>query len=188
MFCARFWFKLFLKGKHALPKGFFFSVTTMKPVKRLRGTDLEVAKQIPETLTKGKGEGSKGGLSELLLSLWSHGQLSAKLVQEVAHKAILDGAQGQDLQRIAATGSFGAREEMCIEICVHNSSKIAESAREYLWKQNAKTLKLPSLVWTWLVSCSLTCCFQIFSTTIQTSLTKSLVWKTSKVFGKVSSM
>ena len=109
MFCARFWFKLFLKGKHALPKGFFFSVTTMKPVKRLRGTDLEVAKQIPETLTKGKGEGSKGGLSELLLSLWSHGQLSAKLVQEVAHKAILDGAQGQDLQRIAATGSFGAQ-------------------------------------------------------------------------------
>ena len=92
----------------------------MKPVKRLRGTDLEVAKQIPGTLTKGKGEGSKGGLSELLLSLWSHGQLSAKLVQEVAHKAILDGAQGQDLQRIAATGSFGAQggnvhRDMCAQ-------------------------------------------------------------------------
>ena len=96
------------------------SFTTMKPVKRLRGTDLEVAKQNPETLTKGKGEGSKGGLPELLLSLWSHGQLSAKLVQEVAHKAILDGASGADLHTIAATGSFGAQggnvhRDMCAQ-------------------------------------------------------------------------
>ena len=60
---------------------------SMKPVKRLRGHGFELAKLEKEPLAKGYGEQSV--LAQTLLSLCSDGQLSAKLVQDVAHKAIL---------------------------------------------------------------------------------------------------
>ena len=83
----------------------------MKPVKRLRGHGLELAKLETEPLTKGDGEQSV--LAQTLLSLWSHGQLSAKLVQDVAHKAILTGSSGHDLATIAKTGSHGSLPGNC---------------------------------------------------------------------------
>ena len=71
----------------------------MKPVKRLRGHGLEFAKLETEPLTKGDGEQSV--LAQTLVSLRSHGQLSAELVQDVARKAILTGCSGHGLATIA---------------------------------------------------------------------------------------
>ena len=72
--------------------------------KRLRGHDLELQKRKACTLTKGQSK-RKSGLCEKLLSLWAHGQLSAKMCQELAHLAVLDGAQGQELAHMASCGA-----------------------------------------------------------------------------------
>ena len=74
--------------------------------KRLRGHDLELQKRKACTLTKGQSK-RKSGLCEKLLSLWAHGQLSAKMCQELAHLAVLDGAQGQELAHMASCGNWG---------------------------------------------------------------------------------
>ena len=73
--------------------------------KRLRGHDLELQKRKACTLTKGQSK-RKSGLCEKLLSLWAHGQLSAKMCQELAHLAVLDGAQGQELAHMASCGNW----------------------------------------------------------------------------------
>ena len=74
--------------------------------KRLRGHDLELQKRKACTLTKGQSK-RKSGLCEKLLSLWANGQLSAKMCQELAHLAVLDGAQGQELAHMASCGNWG---------------------------------------------------------------------------------
>jgi len=49
-------------------------------------------------------------LANKLLSLWAHGQMPATLVRELAHLAMLDGAQHADLQRMAKCGDYGATD------------------------------------------------------------------------------
>lgn len=83
----------------------------MKPNKRLRGHALELAKQEAKTLPKGSA--SENVLSEGLLSLWSHGHLSAKLIQNIANKALLVGAEGEDLATIARSGNHGSKPGNC---------------------------------------------------------------------------
>ena len=72
--------------------------------KRLRGHFLELEKRKGNTLTKGQ---AKSGLVNKLLSLWAHGQLSATLCQQIAHLALLDGAQSEELSLMASMGNWG---------------------------------------------------------------------------------
>ena len=53
-----------------------------------------------------KGE-QPSALANLLLSLWSHGHLSASLIQQLAHMAILDGASHPELVSMASCGNWG---------------------------------------------------------------------------------
>jgi hypothetical protein len=78
--------------------------------KRLRGWALqkELVTENPckrgESLTSSK---QPSQLANKLLSLWAHGTLSAIMVQEIAHLAMLDGASHHDLLAISETGHFG---------------------------------------------------------------------------------
>ena len=82
-----------------------------KGVKRLRGWQLEHEKGKCQPLPCQKVK--KSNLSMLLLSLWSHGRLSAKLSQEIAHMAILDGAAGEELATMAAASTWGNHPGNC---------------------------------------------------------------------------
>ena len=81
----------------------------MEPkAKRLRGFRLEQEK------AKGRDPLFKGGMAEkpsalgtLLLTLWSHGQLSAKAIQEIAYMAMMDGASHPELAKIGSSGNWG---------------------------------------------------------------------------------
>lgn len=72
--------------------------------KRIRGHQLEIEKSKPKTLTKGQ---KRSSLVNKLLSLWSHGILSARMCQELAHLAVLDGAQSEELCIMAGAGNWG---------------------------------------------------------------------------------
>ena len=81
----------------------------MEPkAKRIRGWKLEMAKEAggSEPLLKGEQE-VPSALGTLLLTMWSHGHISAKGMQEIAHMAILDGATHPELAQIASTGHWG---------------------------------------------------------------------------------
>ena len=81
----------------------------MEPkAKRIRGWKLEMAKEAggSEPLLKGEQE-VPSALGTLLLTMWSHGHISAKAMQELAHMAILDGATHPELAQIVSTGHWG---------------------------------------------------------------------------------
>ena len=78
--------------------------------KRLRGWSLqkELAVAHPcERDTPSSSSKSPSQLATKLLSLWAHGTLSAVMVQQIAHLALLDGASHSDLYTISKTGNFG---------------------------------------------------------------------------------
>ena len=87
----------------------------MEPkAKRLRGFRLEQEK------AKGRDPLFKGGMAEkpsalgtLLLTLWSHGQLSAKAIQEIAYMAMMDGASHPELAKIGSSGNWGGTPGNC---------------------------------------------------------------------------
>ena len=72
--------------------------------KRLRGTALQKETLAPEPLSKCNNHSK---LASKLLCLWSHGTLSATLIQEIAHLAILDGASHDELAALAKAGNYG---------------------------------------------------------------------------------
>ena len=72
--------------------------------KRLRGYQLEKALQVPKKVLK-KTAGS--ALATALLSLWRHGKVSGTAMRWLAESAILDGAQHEELFKIAKCGSHG---------------------------------------------------------------------------------
>ena len=80
-------------------------------VKRLRGWSLqkEIDNVIPCEREVSSSSSSKAfsPLANKLLTLWAHGTLSAVMIREIAHLAMLDGAQHPDLYGIAKTGNFG---------------------------------------------------------------------------------
>ena len=78
--------------------------------KRLRGWALEQAKQEP-SISLEKGDRPKqSGLATKLLSLWATGLLSATMVQDIAHLALLDGASHPELLALAKAGNFGGNK------------------------------------------------------------------------------
>ena len=99
--------------------------------KRLRGWCLQ--KEIQTVNPCAKGESASGSktqsqLGNKLLSLWAHGTLSAIVVQQLAHLAILDGAAHPELYTIAKMGNFGAHQgnvhrdlmkEFADSTCIH---------------------------------------------------------------------
>lgn len=50
---------------------------------------------------------SESALATKLLSLWAHGLLSATVIRELAHLALLDGANHDELVALAKAGNFG---------------------------------------------------------------------------------
>lgn len=72
--------------------------------KRLRGFHLEKALQVPKKVPK-KTVGS--ALATALLSLWCHGKVSGTTMRWLAESALLDGAQHDELVKIAKCGSHG---------------------------------------------------------------------------------
>ena len=88
--------------------------------KRLRGHQLDLEKRKGNTLTKGK---AKSGLVSKLLSLWAHGQLSATLCQQIAHLAVLDGAQSEELSHMASMGNWGNNSGNCHRDFLTNFNK-----------------------------------------------------------------
>ena len=76
--------------------------------KRLRGWALEKEQadflQPPSTSSSSSQDSA---LATKLLSLWSHGQLSALTIREIAHLAVLDGANHPELAKLAKAGNFG---------------------------------------------------------------------------------
>ena len=78
--------------------------------KRLRGWSLqkEIETKNPcERASASFASKSPSQLGTKLLSLWAHGTLSAVMVQQIAHLALLDGASHNDLYIISKTGNFG---------------------------------------------------------------------------------
>ena len=74
--------------------------------KRLHGWALEKeigAKKISSSSTSVP----QSALASKLLSLWAHGSLSAMAIQEIAHLALLDGANHAELALLAQAGNFG---------------------------------------------------------------------------------
>ena len=71
--------------------------------KRLRGWSLQKETIAPDSSSFAKA--SK--LASKLLCLWAHGTLSATLIQELAHLALLDGAEGDELAALAKAGNYG---------------------------------------------------------------------------------
>ena len=74
-------------------------------VKRLRGWSLqkEIDNVIPCEREVSSSSSSKAfsPLANKLLTLWAHGTLSDVMIREIAHLAMLDGAQHPDLYGIA---------------------------------------------------------------------------------------
>ena len=76
--------------------------------KRLRGAQLQLAMDASETSGEPLPKGEQpSALAHLLLSLWSHGHLSASLIQQLAHMALLDGASHPELVSMAGCGNWG---------------------------------------------------------------------------------
>jgi len=78
--------------------------------KRLRGHALQKAlvdSSVPGSSSQPPRHERESVLANKLLSLWSHGLMSAKLVRELAHLAILDGAAHPDLWLVAKCGDYG---------------------------------------------------------------------------------
>lgn len=77
-------------------------------VKRIRGWALEKEKENESSVSLDKGDKTKqSGLATKLLTLWATGLLSATLIQEIAHLAVLDGANHTELLALAKAGNFG---------------------------------------------------------------------------------
>ena len=55
----------------------------------------------------------ESALANRLLSFWTHGQLSAIQVQEIAKLAMLDGAEHEDLVALAKCGNHGQHPGNC---------------------------------------------------------------------------
>lgn len=72
--------------------------------KRLRGWALE--KETGAASSKPASQ-SESALATKLLSLWAHGVLSAVMIRELAHLAVLDGASHEELHALAKAGQFG---------------------------------------------------------------------------------
>lgn len=84
----------------------FLTKDPMEPAaKRLRGWQKDMEKEIHRPLPKGSQ--SQSALCTKLLQLWSTGRLSAAAVQELAHCAVLDGADHVELGALAKSGNFG---------------------------------------------------------------------------------
>lgn len=84
----------------------FLTKDPMEPAaKRLRGWQKDMEKEIHRPLSKGSQ--SQSALCTKLLQLWSTGRLSAAAVQELAHCAVLDGADHVELGALAKSGNFG---------------------------------------------------------------------------------
>ena len=81
-----------------------------RKVKRLRGwqKDMEVQKTNSSPCQKEKEPEGSSALCSKLLQLWAQGLLSAKLMAELAHLAVLDGCAKDDLFHLARLGSFGS--------------------------------------------------------------------------------
>ena len=76
--------------------------------KRLRGWTLEKETgQGASSSSKTPPVKSQSALADKLLFLWSTGALSAVMIRELAHLAILDGAQHPDLYALSKAGHFG---------------------------------------------------------------------------------
>ena len=58
-------------------------------------------------------EGTKSALANRLLHLWASGLLSAVSIRELAHLAMLDGAQHPELAAIASSGAWGQHPGNC---------------------------------------------------------------------------
>ena len=71
--------------------------------KRLRGWSLQKETKAPDA----PSFASASKLASKLLCLWAHGTLSATLIQELAHLALLDGAAGDELAALAKAGNYG---------------------------------------------------------------------------------
>lgn len=82
------------------------------PAKRLRGWQLEEAKQNPcqkDDLSAPHDDPCQKDSSPLvtrLLELWSEGRLSASQCTEIAHLAVLEGAKSAELMKVAKCGNF----------------------------------------------------------------------------------
>ena len=72
--------------------------------KRLRGWSLQKETFVQDTPSS---LASSSKLASKLLCLWAHGTLSATLIQELAHLAILDGAEHHELAALAKAGKYG---------------------------------------------------------------------------------
>ena len=78
------------------------------------------AKQLQESLEKDidknpislEKDEKPSALANKLLALWAQGMLSAALIREIAHLALQDGAQHNDLVALARTGNWEPSLEM----------------------------------------------------------------------------
>ena len=85
-----------------------------QPAKRLRGWQLEKEKNSPCQKENPCQKGEQGSpLVTKLLELWSHGKLSAKQAAEIAHLAMLEGANSAELMKVARCGSFTLNPQNC---------------------------------------------------------------------------
>ena len=68
---------------------------------------MEQAQHEPSTSLEKGSKSKQSGLATKLLSLWATGLLSATVVQEISHVALLDGASHPELLALAKAGNFG---------------------------------------------------------------------------------
>ena len=96
-----------VKGTRHLEKGVVWFKKIHNMTKRLRGWKLEQAMAKQNNNASFEKGDQHSRLATALLSLWSHGKLSATTVRWLADCACCDGCQHDELSDIAKCGSFG---------------------------------------------------------------------------------
>ena len=146
--------------------------------KRLRGAQLELAMDASETSGEPLPKGEQpSALAHLLLSLWSHGHLSASLIQQLAHMA---GASHPELVSMASCGNWGelaGNRDVMATFC----ADIQITPPPSRWK--CWTPKLAFILWKMPASFYLTCSSLTLPTITLNNLKLCLAWASWMTFG-----
>lgn len=99
--------------------------------KRLRGWQLEAEAAKPKVAKGEHQPKTQSQLANKLLGLWAHGRISGVMCRELADLAIKDGAQGDELGKIAKCGNFGSQPGNVHKQLMHTFCKKVELASSH---------------------------------------------------------
>ena len=148
--------------------------------KRVRGYKLDI--ELAEAgqakrpaLSSQQEQQTRSALANGLLALWSHGKLSATMLQWLAHLAIMDGAGHPELANMAKVGACGNRPGNChrdlmVQFCkdVHVCEETIVEVPLLDPKSSQKEIGQASLLLPHLMFASLAC-YDMFENLVQSN-------------------